>query len=351
MTAPAAPEGDSVVFREFKGLNNLVADERLVAGELAAATNVDLDDTGHIRRRRGVTRVATGWFHSLFAAHNGTVYVVKDQILHRLLPTYATVSLGVTIGHDPLAYVQVGDRVYFSSATVSGVIAPDDTVAAWGAVTSEGLWLSPVVNPTSTLHATHGKLLGAPPMATTLAYHNGRIYLGHGSTVWATELYLYHYVDKTRTFLQFESEITLLVSVANGFFVGTAHAVWFLSGPFAEMRRELVLRAGAIPGSAVTLPADAVNPPQFRENGLSQTRPAVLFMTTDGICAGFDSGTCYNLTATHMAFPQAVRAAAMYRDTDGIGQYVAVTETGGTPTSTARIGDYVDAEIRRFQGV
>jgi hypothetical protein len=157
-------------------------------------------------------------------------------------------------------------------------------------------------------------------------------------------------VDKTRNFQQYESPITMVEAVGNGLFVGTETAVYFLSGTFGEMRRETVLRVGAVPGSVVRIPAEAASPPQARENGVSQTRPAILFMTNDGLCLGLDSGACYNLTERQMAFPEMQEIAAMYRQQDGIGQYVAVTNTGGTPTSTARIGDYVDAEIRRFTG-
>jgi hypothetical protein len=75
-----------------------------------------------------------------------------------------------------------------------------------------------------------------------------------------------------------------------------------------------------------------------------------MFLTTAGVCAGFDNGLCYNLTESQMEFPSAESAAAMVRTQDGMSHYLAATTPGGTPTSTARIGDYVDAEIRRFQG-
>jgi hypothetical protein len=58
----------------------------------------------------------------------------------------------------------------------------------------------------------------------------------------------------------------------------------------------------------------------------------------------------YNLTEDRVWFPDAVAAAAMYREQDGIRQYVGVLNSAGGPTSTARLGDYVDAEIRRFRG-
>lgn len=352
MTAPTPPgePNPSVTLQQFKGLNNLSAPERLDVGELVRAVNVDIDDTGHVRRRRGATRLQTGAFHSLFTAADGTVYVVRDGVLCRLLPNNQTVSLGKTVGDRPVAYVQVGQHIFFSSGALSGVIYPDDQVGPWGVANGQNVWVSPVVKPTETLPDSRGKLLGPPPTATQLAYFNGRIYLANDRTLWATELYLYHYVDKTRNFQQYEAPITMVETVGNGLFVGTEQAVYFLSGSFTEMRRETVLRFGAIPGSAVKIPAEAASPPQLRENGISQTRSAILFMTNEGLCLGLDSGACYNLTERQLMFPEMQHIAAMYRQQDGMQQYVAVANTGGTPTSTARIGDFVDAEIRRFTG-
>lgn len=351
MTAPIPnlPPPDSIAIQEFKGIVNTVAPERMEPGELESATNVDIDDRGHLRRRRGQTRVATGRWHSLFAATDETLYGVKDGTLVRILPTYATVALQPLIGEEPLAYVQVGDQIFFSSSTSSGVIYPDDTVGPWGAVSGPSQWLSPVVNPSPTLPDTRGKLIGPPPMATALTHFNGRIYLAQDRTVWATELYLYHYVDKTRNFLPFESEVTLLAAVGDGFYVGTEDAVYYLTGPFAQMRRQVVLRTGAVRGSAVMAPGSVVSPPQFRTQGLAQSRPAVMFLTRDGVCAGYDNGLVYNLTEDRVVFPDAVQAAAVLRQQDGMNQYLVTTSSGGAPTSAARVGDYVDAEIRRFR--
>ena len=101
----------AVTLQQFKGLNNTVAPERLAPGELVHAVNIDIDDSGHVRRRRGATRLLTGQFHSLFEAEDGTIYVVRDGVLCRLLPSDQTVSLGATIGARRVAYVQVGQTL------------------------------------------------------------------------------------------------------------------------------------------------------------------------------------------------------------------------------------------------
>lgn len=337
---------DSVVLQKFAGLKNTVTEERLTPAQLAKAINIDIDDAGQIRRRRGATQVAEGNFHSVFSDED-RVIGVRDGFLGIIYPDYSFKAIKSNIGSAPICYVKVGDKIYFSSQLYSGVINEDDTVSPWGQQSSENMWLSPVVNPTSTYDEIRGKFIGAPPVATSLAYFNGRIYMANGSDVWATELYLYDYVDKTRNYLSFESEVTVIGAVTDGLYVGTKTAVWFMSGAFSQMQRILMMKSGALPGSLVSVPGELVNP-QIPIDQQAPSKTAVLFLSTVGLCAGLDNGVCYNLTQNEVLFPAADNVAAMFRRQDGINQYVGVADSAGSPASAARIGDYVDAEIRRF---
>jgi hypothetical protein len=65
-----------------------------------------------------------------------------------------------------------------------------------------------------------------------------------------------------------------------------------------------------------------------------QYRNAVMFMTEDGLIAGFNGGFCRNLTENEMIFPKALNAVPMFRKRDGINQYVVATETGARPART-----------------
>lgn len=343
--------GDSIVFSQFEGLSNVVARERLKPSQLETAINVDLDDSGQIRRRRGYTKVgAAGSYHSLYSDNSGLMLVVKDGSLCRLFPDYTTTALQPGFNSDYLDYVRVADVVYFSSATSSGKYdVATNTVSAWGQIGGDGTWLSPVVNPTPTLGEVNGRLLGKPPMATSLAYYNGRIYLANKTTLWYTIPFAYDYIDKTRSFYQFEADITMVKSVTDGLYVGTEEAVYFLGGDGEPLKRQPIMAYGAIPRSAVNVPAELVKP-QIENAAQYQTKNAVMFLTKSGVVAGFDSGASYNLTQAELIFPDAVRASAMFRRQDGMNQFVAVQDSSGTPGSAARLGDYVDAQIIRFNG-
>jgi hypothetical protein len=337
---------ESIIVGRFGGIKNTVSPERLTLEELEAAVNVDIDDAGQVRRRRGYTRVADGDYHSLYATDEGWL-VVKDGYLGSLDHDYGFTSITYA-GPDRLSYARVGRTVYFTSRSTSGK-TDGFTALPWGVMGGDSNWVSPVVTPTDTLGEIGGKLLGAPPLATEIELYNGRIYLAAEKLVWATELYLYDYVDKTRGFYQFPHDVTMLEAVDGGIFVGTEGGLYFLKGSHAEGLKQQQINASAvIPGSSAVAPASRAHP--SGKQGGAPEGDAVLFMTADGICAGFDGGEVHNLTRGRVVFPSTTSAAALYREQDGVNQFVAVTDNGGTPASNTRIGDYVDAEIRRFQG-
>ena len=348
---PPTDPTDTVAFDSFTGIKNTIDSTNLTARDLERAVNIDLDDAGKAHRRRGRTLVASGAHHSLFTSNAGKLFGVKNQTLGVIRPDYTFSPIMTAIGAQPpisqLAYVQVGDSIYFSSPDECGVISEGaETVSAWGP--SADIWLSPVLNPTAGLPAIAGKLVGAPPLATALAYWNGRIYLAQGSVMWATELYLYNVVDKTKNFFPFEAPITMIGVVGDGLYVGTQEGCWFLSGStLKELKRTRVLDSAVIPGSMVYIPAEMANPPQVDLGSDQPLSLAILFMTVNGYCAGQNSGQCFNLTESKVIFPNAVSASALYRTQDGVHQYVAVLDSGGDPVSSAAIGDYVDTEIIR----
>jgi len=351
---PPPPEpADSIAIDHWDGLVNTVNPERLQKTELARAQNIDLDDRGMPHRRRGTSLVASGNWHSLWATAKGTVLGVYNGNLGRINPDFSFMSFGNgAVGANYLAYVQVGTTVYFSSRTSSGQIALETipaTVTPWGEIGGDTFWYSPVVDPTATLAPTFGRLLGAPPMATALAYFNGRIYLAAAKTVWATELYLYNYVDKTKNFWAFEADVTALAAVQDGLYVGTTGGVWFISGPqFNEMKRVLVSSASVVPGGALLVPEHLISPAV--EEGSStpvEDRNAVVMTTTDGILVCLAGGSAYDLVREKFIFPQTAWATSVFRQQDGINQVLTSRDAGGTPSENTAFGDYLSATLIR----
>lgn len=345
MSQPDPNIPDSVVLGQFSGLRNTVSRERLGPQDLETALNVDLDDAGQVRRRRGYVLALSGSWHSVRGPLAGKVYGVKDGVLGIVRPQPAFSSLGVSMGTAPVAYTVVDDDVYFSSAAMSGVILPTESVIAWGHTDGQGIWDSPVYEPTDTLGEVGGQLLGDPPVATALCTYKGRIYLAAGKTLWATEMFRYHYVDRTKNFMQFEHEITLLMAVADGIYVGTTGGLYFIQGVLATFKLQQVTSSAVLPGSGVEVPSQLVDP-RARTQEMPVSTAAVMY-TAEGIVAGFDGGTVFNLTQNRTALPGGVSSAGLFRQDQGANHYLAAVDSAGGPAANARIGDYVDAEIIR----
>jgi hypothetical protein len=377
---PAASQlqSDSVSFRKFAGLKNIVESERLGPDELEIAINVDLDDVGELHRRQGAQLKVPGNWSNIFTSNNNRIYGVYNGNLVRVYPNFATLIMQT--GFDPtvpIAYEQVGDNLYWSCSTQNGIIDTiHDTSGPWlgpslgpnyipdlldpnapqaPALPAGTWWLSPIVNPKSTLAPIKGRILGPPPFASFLAYFNGRIYMGIGKTVWYTELYLYNYVNVTKNFFNFESDVTMVGSVTDGIYVGTKNdGVWFLSPaprieghPAGAMKRLRVMDSGVVPGSMVYMPGELGNPPQVGLDSDTPVKVSILFMTGNGYCVAQDGGNTTNFSEDKFIFPTSKVASAMYRQQQGVHQYVAVLNSQGDPVSNARISDHVDTTLRK----
>jgi hypothetical protein len=336
---------DSIILGAFSGLKNTVAPERLKADELERALNVDVDDAGQLRRRRGYILSLAGDWHSVKGPLAGKVYGVKDGTLGIIRPGPVFYTLGVDVGAAPVCYAEVNDEVYFSSRDASGVISLAETVEPWGDTAGQGTWLSPVYTPTETLGEVGGTLLGDPPKATQIEAYKGRIYLAQGKTLWATELWRYHFVDRTGGFIQFEHDITLVMAVGDGLYVGTTGGLYFLQGVLNSFKLQQMTTGAVLPGSGVAMPAELVHP-QAR-NSPVPTDTAIVCLSDDGVLAGFDGGTVFNLTRDRLLLPAGTSAAGLFRQDLGANHYVAAMDSAGGPSANTRIGDYVDAEIIR----
>lgn len=118
-------------FKAFAGLRNDVSPERMEAGDLVAADNVNIDATGQLSRRDGRSLALAGDYHSLWAAGD-LCLMVGGTSLYRVQPGYTTDSLraGLTAGAK-MAFQPINERVYYSNGRESGVIE-NGASRSWG---------------------------------------------------------------------------------------------------------------------------------------------------------------------------------------------------------------------------
>lgn len=121
-------------FKAFAGLRNDVSSERMDAGDLVIADNVNIDASGQLSRRDGLTLALAGDYHSLWA-EGELCLMVGGASLYRVAPGYTTTALrtGLTAGAK-MAYQPINERVYFSNGRESGVIE-NGASRSWGIAT------------------------------------------------------------------------------------------------------------------------------------------------------------------------------------------------------------------------
>jgi hypothetical protein len=89
MARPEDELPESIILQAFSGMKNTVAPERLTGAELEKAINIDLDDVGQVRRRRGYELKLAGAFHSIRDV-GGKVYGAKDGLLGIIREDYSS---------------------------------------------------------------------------------------------------------------------------------------------------------------------------------------------------------------------------------------------------------------------
>lgn len=115
----------------FLGLDDRLPDfdlrlnTRQVSGNyLRRAENVDVDNSGNLRRRESelLVQALTG-AHSLYLTSDTAGHLVRDSVLYTItLPTYAESFAKTLTSNAPVSWLPVGDDLYFSNGTDSGRI-------------------------------------------------------------------------------------------------------------------------------------------------------------------------------------------------------------------------------------
>ncbi len=158
-------------FRTFAGIKNTVEPERLGPQDLADGVNVDLDNAGLLRRRGGQTGTSIDdAVHSIWSPEDESLCLfVQDGELRRLELDYSSSVLATGLSEDPMAYVPMNRRVYFSNGRIRGVL-DNGMVRGWGmripelpaAVAALGEMTAGTYLITRTTVAIDGRESGAP---------------------------------------------------------------------------------------------------------------------------------------------------------------------------------------------
>lgn len=306
---------------------------------------------------------------------NGHVYL-SDGLVNKRITAGSLHNWGITVPGQPLVYGVAGGgnfaagkylaavtfldadgRESGACATVqahiqdgSSIVFDHLPVSANPDVVSVRLYLS-LANGTQLFHVStvgHGQALATvaadtvgagKPIATQfmspmppgriLREYKGRMLVASGPVIWISEPYAHDLVHRGRGFLQFPADVTLVEPVDGGVFVAS-DKTYFLagSGPADWVQRLPVLDYGAIFGTAV----------RDRDN-----RP--IWQSERGTVMGLVDGQAKNLTEAHVAPDSGTTGAGLYREHDGLRQFIAIIQDPAMSRLSAQ--DWMDMEVIR----
>lgn len=135
-----------------QGIINRLSEYETPLDALRAATNVDILDSGKIRRRSGYTLIEAGSWHSLWSEPTvGFMLAVKDGDLVTADHNGAGATLLASIGNAEVSYAAIAGRAYLSNGAVGGMIR-NGAYDVWALPTPRSPHLATFSSP-SGLHA------------------------------------------------------------------------------------------------------------------------------------------------------------------------------------------------------
>lgn len=158
------------------------------------------------------------------------------------------------------------------------------------------------------------------PVGTFTAFWRGRVLTAVGNVLWACRPSAPHLAD-WRDFKQLVGDITALLPVDDGIYVGTDKDLLFLSGTTWDALALIPTKRGAVvPGSGVSAPGDRLKLGDGSGGGA-----AMLCIAAGEVVAGFNGGQTSSLTGNRYR-TTAAEVCATFREIDGIPQYIAVPQ-------------------------
>lgn len=105
-----------------RGMNNILPDFALPPNTLRNAVNVDVLDTGAVRRRQGQTRKYTGTGIHSFWSDGETALFVENGELKLLGDSFSASVVHTGVGGNRMQYEEVNGEVYYTNGAVNGKI-------------------------------------------------------------------------------------------------------------------------------------------------------------------------------------------------------------------------------------
>lgn len=185
------------------------------------------------------------------------------------------------------------------------------------------------------------KYISAPPAGDILFYHSGRIYVVKDNILYFSEPYAYDWFRLSYSYIPFEDEVKVAGSVQNGIYVGAEKIYWLQGTKPDEMIAVDRKNYQSIKGTMVEVPDSLL---QQYNTGEAH---ALMWLTEQGQVLGLSNGTVMNLTERKYAYALGNVGAALFRQIDGLNQYIGVMKSDGGTAGNVYASDVAVAEVVR----
>jgi len=160
-----------------------------------------------------------------------------------------------------------------------------------------------------------------PPAGRCLAFWRGRALVAEGSVLYASRPHSWAHFDLRRDFKQFSGDVTSVVPVEDGLFVGTTTELAFLRGTeFDKLSYTVAIPGPVVLGSGVSIP-NGFTPPS--DSGAPGNGAA--FIADQTLVMGFANGSVTRMGESRYRTDVA-EVAAVFRFAAGVPQYIAIPQ-------------------------
>lgn len=297
------------LYEATAGLVTMLDPQRLTPGgaegpmELAECVNIAIDDRGLAELRHGGERLQDGHFHSLFC-DGGDCFVIQERTDDAAIMRVAEdgsltgVRSGLAQGRT-MGWCQVNGDVFYGNGQQNGFIR-DGVSRPWPVSEYHGPDANAVFDP--------------PPVAELIGFRaGGQMLVARGNAIYINHLpFDFGLWNLAGGAIGFESDVTMLAVVRDGFFASDARRTWFfrkLEGWY-HYQQTLACDCPALPGS---LAHDKID---MAELGLENAEGfGRVWASTEGIVLGMDNGGVIEMSKERVRYPRGkTRGACIIKD-------------------------------------
>ena len=277
------------IFTGATGLNTVtdpvrIPQQKSGLSDLQVAVNITIDQSLRVSRRKGVTQLQPGAYHSLFC-DGGDCFVIKNSSLYQVAADGSLTGIrsGLTVDQR-MDFTQVGYRTYYNNGFQFGWLQ-----GGISNVWAKGTYVGPDTN----------RVFSGPIVGNHLATFFGRMLISQENVLWWSEPYDFGLFNKAESFVQFNTKILMVKPVSGGCFISTEKKTYFLEGP--NPKAWIMKQVANYPAVEWS---DAIDYVEGIEVGMQSPGLCALWASQEGAVIGTSTGQMINLNKEKIIYPE-----------------------------------------------